>query len=268
MQSVQSNCETGGKLEWYVCDVVTGEGFDQSPLLSSNNSFDCIIDKGTLDAIMVEGSAYTALMNIYDLLKVGGQYLLCSLSSPELMMPMMSAPALNYRLFCHQQCNVKKVGLRVPSNGIHSDNATSEMTGTIIVCEKQTPSLYQQNSSSSERLTALQMYEDDMLNKFFQHDHSLLTDQFLSHLRTQFHGVSGTTGILPLTDAYRKMFVEVSGDFHECLGTDYTDDLFLEDIGHFMAGLHGKSECAEDLILLQSGLISLDCAVAFLKSVQ
>jgi len=102
---MKTKCSNNPKLEWCVADIITGEGFACSPHLSEPQQYDVILDKGTLDAILVEGVVSEALVNVYNLLQVEGKYLVCSLSPSALLMPLLCAPVLQYEVTCFESCN-------------------------------------------------------------------------------------------------------------------------------------------------------------------
>jgi len=56
------------RLSWIVYDVVEPFRYEHNPELT-DGSFDIVIDKGTLDAVLVEGSCATMLLEVYRLLK-------------------------------------------------------------------------------------------------------------------------------------------------------------------------------------------------------
>jgi hypothetical protein len=61
-----------------------------------NSSFDLIVDKGTLDAVLVEGSVYQMLAIVYNLLTIGGVYLICSLHEQEMISSLLGLYIFTY----------------------------------------------------------------------------------------------------------------------------------------------------------------------------
>lgn len=63
-----------------------------------NGNFDLIVDKGTLDAVLVEGSVFQMLEIVYNLLNVGGVYLICSLHEKEMISSLLGIEELGFKI--------------------------------------------------------------------------------------------------------------------------------------------------------------------------
>lgn len=255
------------RLFWYTFDIVTNQykvtDDDRSVYhkhLTEYEYYDIILDKGTLDAILVEGSATDMLNNVYNRLKVNGVYLICSLSSAEMMSPLLENPNYYYEVVCMEHSNTNS----------HSSvtNPNTEMTGTIIQCTKtrhiglqvstMSPPLNSEdpvnNDLTSKKLHEIRQYEKHVMDKYFQCDHSLVTEKLKLKLYDVFYGGNPLDNdSIPLSDAYSLLFgsdVNADGDTKDGhavddmqrLSVDYTYPLFLEDIGNYIDMMRGESE--------------------------
>lgn len=72
-------------LKWIVADLITGTGVTANKKVLDDEGFDLIIDKGTFDAILVEGTVSPMLANVHRMLKPDGAYVICSLNSEHLL---------------------------------------------------------------------------------------------------------------------------------------------------------------------------------------
>jgi hypothetical protein len=77
-------------LKWVHCDLITGEGVDSNKSTLANDAFDLVIDKGTFDAVLVEGTVWPMLQQIFRLVKPGGAYVICSLNTEEFLQKLLS----------------------------------------------------------------------------------------------------------------------------------------------------------------------------------
>lgn len=295
-----------GKLVWCVADIITGEGFDATPHLNEPQQYDVILDKGTLDAILVEGVVYEALVNVYNLLKVGGKYLVCSLSPPGLLMPLLCAPVLKFEVTCFESCNYggeKPYSKDDITTGLSTSSDTwmpalhDSMRGTIITCiktEHNSDFQIAKTVPSLVRITGviaqLSQWEDEVMNKYFQEENSLVTDKLKSSLYAHFYTDNKSTtsvdatdgtqkqlypeGTLPIRSAYLAMF---GGDDNE-LG--YSFDLFVGDFASYRAEKleeqqnqqqHQQQQSSVDIFVessIDSMRIHHDEALDFIASMQ
>jgi hypothetical protein len=136
-------------------------------------SFDMIFDKGTLDAILVEGTISQYLANIYQLMAVHSCYVLISLHSFEFFLPILSSS-----LFGFEATHVQ----------LHSG-------GSIIICKK--------NRNLTIDINALASLEEQVMNGHFKETNPLLQQSEVDLLIERFHGRA-----LPLIDAYDIIFRE------------------------------------------------------------
>lgn len=81
--------------------MVTYEGTDEEIIGCRGGYYDLVVDKGTFDAVLVEGSTAHMLLESVRLLRpVSGVYLLCSLHSDELLRPLFTLPMLGLDCDC------------------------------------------------------------------------------------------------------------------------------------------------------------------------
>lgn len=221
------------RLKWYTYDIVEDCGIPQGNELDQNGYFDLVVDKGTFDAILVEGATCKMLADIHRLLRIGGVYMLFSINSEELLTAIFGLPELQFDVAFHEDRRNKC---------------------SILLCRKRT--------SDAVDLDSLGEREHAIMDQYFKAEHPLVTPEFEATLRGAFARCGGggnnsnndsnndndSGGYIRLHDAYNIMFVQ--NNAHLC----YTYDLFEEDLGN-----------AE---LQHRGLMSADEAVRFLKDMQ
>jgi hypothetical protein len=98
--------------------------------LDEDNYFNIIIDKGTLDAILVEGSIYMMLVEVYRMLRIDGIYLLISINTRRLLEPILMMKPLRFELIFYEDienhCTIVICKKRGDSNDDDSnDNASN-----------------------------------------------------------------------------------------------------------------------------------------------
>ena len=133
-------------MKWFVYDMVEDFGRKQNNDLDKDENFDIIVDKGTFDAILVEGSVAYLLLNVFRLLRVDGIYILCTIFASDLVCKLMKI--LGFELCCY------KLGFQ-------------ESSGVIILCRK----LYS-NTIHPRDLLKKEKY---ILDEHYIHDAPLLT---------------------------------------------------------------------------------------------
>lgn len=218
---MQRQCEDRSALKWLVCDLVTGEGVQENATtLLANESFDIIVDKGTLDAVLVEGTIHEMLQQVHRMLSLSGAYVLCTLNSQELMRRLLAPDLLHWKL----------------SFFSYSDHAN------IVICRKESA-----NREVDWREVALQ--EIRTLNEYFQREKPLLTPEIETNIKAAFQVA------LTIEEAHRKLF-SASGVFNstgvnEFLGYDL--ELFKQDLIAFpLADVRFMS--AEEMIAFISAM--------------
>lgn len=185
-------------------------------------SYDLIVDKGTLDAVLVEGSIAIMLHNIYRVLKNGGIYFLCSLHSPTLLEPLLSSIPL--------LMSVKFLG----------DCGTEDgKCKTVAICKKINDNHYLDLNQIIETETRI-------MNQFYQETQPLLTLEDKNIIQKLFEAQNTTN--LPFNLIHHLIF-DINGPLHSM---GYTIDLFLEDVEEFPVSQVGCMNCNEFFDFLSS----------------
>lgn len=169
------------------------------PTMTENHYFNVIIDKGTFDAILVEGSVASMLSEVLRLLDVNGVYVLFSINKSTLLDELFSFSQL-YLDILHNETLV-----------------FSKQTITMMICRKK-------RHNQSLTIDDIANHEEIVMNAFFKMDAPFLTEDQKRKIQQQFQQ-SGSEG-MELRRAYKILFEGKEG-----LGYDY--DLFLEDLKSF-----------------------------------
>jgi hypothetical protein len=219
------------RLRWLHYDVVTKEGTDAAEVNTLKEAFDIIIDKGTLDAIMVEGSCWEMLSEVYRLMRPQGHYLLCSIHSYLLLQNLLSIPSLN---LSPQICS--------PCDPL---NPSSSCVGTVVLCRRSKTSVRPEDLD----LISMVREEEEVMNKHFKVEQPYLTAELAVKIRGVFELAvkQGLEDGLPFKEAHRVMFDDDAA-------SDYSYDLFMEDLSSYP--------------LRKEGVISVDEALAFIEQMQ
>ncbi len=202
------------KIQWQEYDIVENEGSLSSD--EYNDRFDLVVDKGTLDAVLVGGAVYTMLLDIDRLLRKGGAYVVCSIFGLQLLSALLGLKELGWEVLFHTMDNTE---------------LTADTKGTIAICKKinDTP-------ISPE---ALQKAEQIIMDEHFKNESPLLTPEYENNIRKRFQAVLVEKKKEALLEERRK---DNTLDSRECyrvlitaeeerLGYDY--DLFCEDLSKF-----------------------------------
>lgn len=225
-----------GLLHWHVYDLVERTGSEA--FFSEHQSFDLIVDKGTFDAILVEGVSYPMLCEVHRLLKPDtGCYLLYSIHSHELLLPLFGSPAVGMDVVKMDQLGPGVADFEGgPSGG----------RGSLLLCRK--------TADQSLDPQALAAHEKEVMDFFYQEEQPLLTQEDLERAQAAFRleldsrrdRLGWTSDSLPLDAAHRIVF------FDEALG--YSLEMFCSDLRAFP--------------LRAEGLISLPELIAFVSAMQ
>ena len=196
-------------LNWMVYDMV--DNSNNSTILS-DKSYDLIIDKGTLDAILVEGLVCTMLYDIHRILNVGGVYFICSLHSSTFLASLLEINELDFKVTYYECKSMKNQG---------------NIIGTIAICEKKND-----NKIDIENLKKNEIFNMD---KHFQEDNPFLTNELQEQISNEFYNYYSQTNpypmdnddiVVPIEIAYKLMFTENDRLY-------YSFELFLEDLNSF-----------------------------------
>jgi len=208
-------------LTWMVYDMIEcPEVPDKSTHLDAQ-SFDIIVDKGSLDAMLVEGCIAPMLCEVYRLLKPNGVYVLCSLHPPQLLQPLLSASPLDLSVsFPMQSKDIVAV------EGVSAMTAAGNRQKNIALCIKT-------KVSGGVEMADMVKTEDEVMSQFFQHENPFLTEEKKREL-TAYYKAKGSKPFT-LKEAHVIIATGLCGesfDTPDC-DLDYTYELFQEDLSGF-----------------------------------
>lgn len=147
IEAMQKKYENMAQLKYLTLDVLDLSSFD-------NCSFDSVIDKGTLDAIMcVVGGPYNVGLMIAELsrvLKPGGVYMLITTGNPQSRFPLLNTNTFGWHVTLYiipqpdsdmaPESRVKAYTEPVPinANGTYADDSELEAVDSLFVfiCKK------------------------------------------------------------------------------------------------------------------------------------
>lgn len=194
------------KLMWLVHDMI--QCYDNSshsnlnPLLASH-MYDIVVDKTSMDAMLVEGSVSKLFCEVHRLLKHNGVYILCSLHPPSLIQSFLALPSLQFNL---EFCTDIMLG-------------PSSKFGTIVICRKRNPGLL--------RLEEVEAEEENFMDLHFQ-----TVDPWLTAEREDFIRCNCKSDILVLKEAH-----DLINLADPTIGYDYS--LFTSDLKNFSLSSEG-----------------------------
>jgi SAM-dependent methyltransferase len=215
-------CGSSSRLKWYQYDLIEDFGLPQDNQLDRNGWVDMVVDKGTFDAIHVEGATHNMLADIHRLLRVGGVYLLFSINSQPFLSALFGLPELDFQL---------------------TFLASGYGSCTVLLCRKR--------SDNPIDMDSLVLREKTVMDHYFQTENPLFTPAMEGEIREAFAVAGGDPsggGFLPLAVVHDLLFVQRNAS----LG--YTFDLFEADVADFdlqMAGLMCLSEAVGFLKSMQ-----------------
>lgn len=223
------------RMKWYTYDLVEHVGDDA--LIGRTETFDIVVDKGTLDAILVEGAVSNMLGEVHRFLRPGGVYLLCSINSEDMLNTLLRSPALGFEVSTYlsngEQCGSGS------GNGRYNlkTNPSAKSQGVVVMCKK--PDDARGVIVDAE---ALATQEREAMDFYFNDEVPLLTPEFEASLRERFHLASSRldTCTLPVDVAYLVMFNDTER-------SAYTYDLFQEDLRAFVGpgGMSRELSCTD-----------------------
>lgn len=214
-------------LEWYVYDLVERTG---STEYFDGEGFDLIVDKGTLDAILVEGVCSPMLCEVHRLLATEGCYLLCSIHTKELLCPLLSAPILGLEI-------IKVDDIEYHSTaGSGGGGRSGSGGGTMMLLVKRTC-----NYHIDEQ--ALLGHEQEVMDFFYKEEQPLLSTEEFERVQAEVKAElqRRQTVSLPLDAMHGVLFA------HQKEGFDYSLELFLEDCRSFPLERQGEMTLPEAL---------------------
>ena len=161
--------------------------------LDEDNYFNIIIDKGTLDAILVEGSIYMMLVEVYRMLRIDGVYLLISINTRRLLEPILMMKPLRFELIFYEDienhCTIvicKKLGGNDDNNddGSNDDNDLNHCGSRD---DRHQSSCNNGNKNSDCSSSYCMNEESAILNNYFQNEYPLVTKQIEASLKLEFY---------------------------------------------------------------------------------
>jgi hypothetical protein len=207
--------------------------------------FEMIVDKGTLDAILVEGAIYTMLYEVHRLLKVGGVYIVFSLNTEKLLSPLLGTESLGFDTKCYaiqKKQTVFNIEVDI------EDQQT--VLGTVVICKK--------NKDMVVNIEQLAAEEKDIMDNYFKIEYPFLTLEQEDKIRTNFEGIYLSTNTdrnndnydieklsLELYQAYKAMFDEEDN-------LEYSYELFVEDTDIYPLEREGYMTVKEAIAFLQT----------------
>lgn len=204
-----------------------------------------IVDKGTLDAILVEGAIYTMLFEVHRRLKVGGVYIVFSLNTEKLLSPLLGTKSLGFDTECYA---IKK---KQTVFNIEFDSGEPEDgLGTVVICKKKNDIIVDIEQLAAE--------EKEIMDNYFKIEYPFLTLEQEDKVRTNFEGIYLSTNgdnindnydienlSLGLYQAYKAMFEEEDN-------LEYSYELFLEDTDVYPLKREGYMTTKEAVKFLQT----------------
>jgi len=221
------------RLLWFTYDIIEDIFKPQGNLLDESQSFDLVIDKGTLDAILVEGSAIHMYYEVNRFLRIDGVYFMCSIHSRELMESLFRIPSLHFSTNCYD----------IPISSLQN--------GCICINIKVF-------HESFMDLKVLKDQEDAVMDGFYKNRYPLLTETNRFRIQNAYHQYMQDNHIdkggLSVVEAYNLLFTSDEQ-------STYSIDLFHEDLVHYFASsTTSSSSCASipDYLTLQECLTFLE----------
>lgn len=202
------------RLKWVTYDMI--ECYYSTPSTDPElqpHTFDIMVDKCSMDAMLVEGSVAELFYEVHRLLKSDGVYVLCSLHPPDLILPFLSLPSLHFVVEFCREVKMEK----------------GECFGTIALCRKKLDGLISFDDFAVE--------EKDFMDTQYQAVDPWLTPEKEQMIRSAL----STSGPISLKEAN-----QLINTIDPSLGYDH--ELFLSDINNFSLS-YVQAITADELIL-------------------
>jgi SAM-dependent methyltransferase len=202
------------RVHYSECDLLAPINKD----ILKTEKFTAIIDKGTYDAILVEGSVVDLLRNIFHLLHPQGSYLLFSIHPEDFL--------------CRFFSSIYS-GLEISEYGTLRNSDNDQFTVMIL------------RKSSVHPFDEIKFFEHEktILDIFYKEEQPYLTSELEMKIRSTFAELGDKNNFLLLSQAYEILFEE---------NLEYSLDLFLEDLQQFPLTEPGKMSCEEALNFLRT----------------
>lgn len=206
------------QLHWFHYDLISREGIDKS-YFASCKRYDWIIDKGTFDAIHVEGITTPMLEEVVRLLTPdSGLYFLCSINPQAYLQSLFTLPSLSSVL----DCNFHSVGSTDLQNSTSSSYCV--MVGRRV-------------GNVGVNSVYLIDEEQQMDRIYFQQSHPLLSHDSCEILRVHLQRrlPQGKT-VLTVEEVYDAVFGCKSPSeklLPRGLADEYSHALFMEDLSSY-----------------------------------
>lgn len=202
------------KVEYLHHDIIEDAG-----TLPNGDSYDFVFDKGTFDAIHVEGSVAALLIEVNRLLKVGGLYVLITINSKPLITQLFALEGLGF--------SIRSI-TEIP-NSVNCHIVIITKTGS---CQLALPDLIRQ--------------EKDLTNNLFRsYDKTLLSKEKIASIHSAFEEQVGKDGHLEWKEAHKLLFPP-----EENFGYDY--ELFLGDVQEFPVSKPGFMTAEEAIEFIRT----------------
>ena len=225
-----ANMYSDPRMKWYTYDLVEYSGDNAIKGSTCDGAFDIVVDKGTLDAILVEGAVYRMLAEVHRFMRPNGIYILCSINSEQILQSLVGAPALDFEVSLNSIIDHTNdiTGSEEGDAGakrynLHT-NPSAKVQGIVAICKKRPDT-----AGTRVDLDALAQQEKEALDFYFKDEEPLLTPELELQLRHRFMTTLSKVGGETITDLTQLHAIILN----EAERAAYTLDLFLEDLKVF-----------------------------------